>query len=158
MHTVFTLPHELNTLGRRYPSALYNLLMRSAWKTVKRLSSDSDNIGGLPGMISVLHTFGSDMKYHLHVHCLITFGGLDKSVNWVWPKKKNKLASYREMCKEYRKEFLSGMEKLISKGKVKVSLEWDAIRSIIEKKRWECEQYVSDDGDLLDRELFVAVY
>ncbi|MDH3796650.1 MAG: transposase, partial [Flavobacteriaceae bacterium] len=154
VHTVFTLPHELNKLGRRYPSELYNLLMRCAWRTVKRLSSDPDNIGGLPGMVSVLHTFGSDLKYHLHVHCLITFGGLNNSGAWVWPRRKKQLASYREMCREFRKEFLSGMEKLISKRKIKVGLDWAAVKSIIEKKRWNVKNtYPTMETSLIENYL-----
>ncbi len=59
VHTVFTLPHELNKLGRRNPREVYNLLLRSAWKSVKNLSSASDNIGGLPGMVSAHPLRGS---------------------------------------------------------------------------------------------------
>ena len=136
VHTIFTLPHELNSLGKQYPKELYNLLMRSAWNVVKHLLSDPDNIGGLPGMVSVLHTFGSDLKYHLHVHCLITFGGLSKSGEWLWPKRKKQLASYRDVCNEFRTEFLSGLRKLFMKEKIKVGLGWAAIESIVERKRW----------------------
>jgi len=84
-HTVFTLPHQLNRIARKYPKEIYNLLLRSAWKTVKKLASDPANLGAVPGMVSILHTFGSDMKYHLHCHTLITFGGLSNN-QWIWPK------------------------------------------------------------------------
>ena len=136
VHTVFTLPHELNNLGKRYPRELYNLLMRSACKTIKTLSLDADNLGGLPGMVSVLHTFGSDIKYHLHVHCLITFGGLNKAGDWVWPKRKKQIASYREMSKIFRKLFLRDLDRHILKGTIKVGTDWCELKSVIEKKRW----------------------
>ncbi|MBK6816441.1 MAG: transposase [Saprospiraceae bacterium] len=38
-----------------------------------------------PGMTSILHTFGSDMKYHIHVHALVTFGGLAKHPAEMYP-------------------------------------------------------------------------
>jgi hypothetical protein len=60
-HTVFTIPHQLNKIAKQYPKQIYNLLLRSAWETVKQLSADPTNVGALPGMISVLHTFGSDI-------------------------------------------------------------------------------------------------
>ena len=105
-------------------------------------------------MVSVLHTFGSDLKYHLHVHCLITFGGLNNSGAWVWPRRKKQLASYREMCREFRKEFLSGMEKLISKRKIKVGLDWAAVKSIIEKKRWNVKNtYPTMETSLIENYL-----
>ena len=135
-HTVFTIPHELNRLAKTNSRAFYNLLMRSAWKAVKKVTSDADNLGSLPGMVSVLHTFGSDIKYHLHVHSLITFGGLSKSGEWVWPKHKKRIAPYREMCKEFRDIFIRDLDRLISKGSLSSLCDWETLRSQIEKKRW----------------------
>ena len=43
----------------------------------KWLGADKNRVGSLPGMTAVLHAWGSDLKQHLHIHCLITFGGLD---------------------------------------------------------------------------------
>jgi len=63
VHTVFTLPHELNGLARNNEMQIYGLIMKSAWKTVKSLTKKEENLGALPGMTSVLHTFGSDLKY-----------------------------------------------------------------------------------------------
>ena len=54
-HITFTLPHDLNGLARRNQRAIYNLLFRSAWKTVKKLCGNPKNVGGLPGMSAVLH-------------------------------------------------------------------------------------------------------
>ena len=115
---------------------LYNLLLRSAWKTVKQLSLDQQNIGALPGMISVLHTFGSDIKYHLHCHCLITFGGL-KDGHWVWPKKKRKIASFRSMCSVFRKIFIAELKELKKRGKIEIKdEEFESLLGEISKKRW----------------------
>jgi len=67
-----------------------------------------------------LHTWGSDLKYHIHAHCLITFGGLTESaiLEWKWPKRKNKLAKYRKICSTFREVFLNGLEKLMTNGLV----------------------------------------
>ena len=62
MHSVFTTPHELNKLMRLNERIMYNITIRAAWAAVKKLSADPENMGGLPGMVTVLHTFGSDMK------------------------------------------------------------------------------------------------
>ena len=133
-HTVFTLPHQLNVIARKYPKEIYNLLLRSAWQTVKTLSADPSNLGAIPGMVSILHTFGSDLKYHLHCHTLITFGGLNNN-QWIWPRRKKKIASFREMCREFRSQFLVGLDEIIA------SLEFDNdryknIRNEIESIRW----------------------
>lgn len=136
VHVTFTLPHELNGLARRYPWEIYSLLMRSAWATIKELSSKEDNVGGLPGMISVLHTFGSDMKYHVHVHSLISFGGVDKSGKWQFPKRRNKLAPYRQVCRRYKEIFLSGLELLFEKNKISYHTSYESLMDTTSKLRW----------------------
>jgi hypothetical protein len=88
----------------------------------------------MPGMISVLHTFGSDMKYHIHVHSLITFGGI-KDHKWVWPQRKKKLASYRQMSREFREVFMVGLDKLIAGGEI-VVVDYHSLRCEISKRRW----------------------
>ncbi len=136
VHTTFTLPHQLNGMAKRNPRQIYGLLIRSAWQTIKQLCKDPSNLGGLPGMISVLHTFGSDMKYHVHVHTLITFGGLTENGEWVWPKRKKKLASFRAMCSTFRNIFLTGLWKLIRSGEVSSIVEYTKLEAELRQVRW----------------------
>ena len=82
VHMIFTLPHQLHSLARANKSTIYSLIMTTAWKTVKVLAADPKNIGGLPGMISVLHTFGSDLKYHIHNSCRVTRYPLPSHIWW----------------------------------------------------------------------------
>jgi len=137
VHTVFTLPFQLRSLAKKYPKIIYNLLMRTAWQTIKTLCLKEENVGGLPGMIAVLHTFGSDMKFHPHVHCLITFGGWNKQQNkWCWPTRKNKVASFRKMCSTYRSLFLKQLDRLIEKGKISPGNLWEQTRKELQQVRW----------------------
>ena len=138
VHTTFTLPHELNGLARRYPVAIYNLLLRSCWKTIAKLCADEDNVGGKPGMTAVLHTWGSDLKYHVHVHCLVTFGGLTTAPNlaWRWPRLKFKLARYREMCGLFRTIFLKDLAPLLETGELIYHRSFEDLETELRKKRW----------------------
>lgn len=135
VHVTFTLPHELNRLARSYPNEIYGLLMRISWKTIKHITSQDQNIGALPGMVSVLHTFGSDMKHHIHTHNLVTFGGL-KQGKWVYPKRKYKLARYRQMCSTFRKLFLHGLKQIWDKNKINYHHSYETFISAIKFKRW----------------------
>jgi hypothetical protein len=110
--------------------------MRVAWKTIKKLSKEESNIGALPGMISVLHTFGSDMKYHIHVHCLITFGGLTEEGKWKYPKRKDKIARYRELCSVYKSIFLKMLKDLYEKEEIEYHLSYERLVLGLNKKRW----------------------
>lgn len=137
-HITFTLPHQLNGLARRYPGVLYNLLLRSCWKTILKLCSDERNVGGKPGLTAVLHTWGSDLKYHVHVHCLVTFGGLtsDSEVQWRWPKRKHKLAPFRKLSGTFRSIFLAGLERQMNSGKLIYHRPFSVIKEELHKIRW----------------------
>ena len=63
-HVVFTLPQELNSYCLGYPKALYNLLFACSKATIETFAADSKHLGALPGMISVLHTWGQNLLLH----------------------------------------------------------------------------------------------
>ena len=75
-HVVFTLPHELNPLVYCNQQLLYALLHRCCAQTLLELSSNEKWLGATPGIIQVLHTWDQEMGYHVHMHCIISGGGL----------------------------------------------------------------------------------
>ena len=135
-HTVFTIPHELNRLCKSNRKEMYNILLRASFKCIKDLCAKEENLGALPGMVSVLHTFGSDMKYHLHVHSLITFGGVDKNGEWKWPKRKKQLASYRDICRTFKETFLKMLVREIYLGNVVPDADVENLLKEVDGKRW----------------------
>jgi len=154
VHTVFTVAHELNKLALLNERVIYNITMRAAWKCVKTVATDAENIGGLPGMICVLHTFGSDMKHHIHVHALITFGGISEDGTWCWPKRKNKIATYKEMSKTYRDTFLEMLNKEIKSGEIIPVANLTEILEEVKQKRWNvCNGKPTMDTNIIERYL-----
>ena len=77
-HVVFTLPHELNPLIYCNQKLLYGLLHRCCAETLLELSADRKYLGATPGIIQVLHTWNQELDYHVHMHCIISGGGLTK--------------------------------------------------------------------------------
>jgi hypothetical protein len=75
-HVVMTLPHQLNDLIKINGKDLLSVLMRSTAETLKEWMGYKYNIK--PGIISVLHTFGETKEYHVHVHMIVSWGGIDK--------------------------------------------------------------------------------
>lgn len=73
-HVVVTLPAWLRPIAKRNNKLIYSILFRSAWLVIKDWFAYKYQIE--PGVISVLHTAGSDLKYHPHVHMIVTGGGL----------------------------------------------------------------------------------
>jgi hypothetical protein len=75
-HVVFTLPHELNHPLYCNQKLLYGLLHRCCSETLLELSADKKYLGAPPGIIQVLHTCNQELDYHVHMHCIISGGGL----------------------------------------------------------------------------------
>ena len=133
-HIVFTLPSELRVLARRHPSLMYNILMRSAWQSLKKSCADQNELGARPGAVMVLHTFGSDLKYHVHVHSLVTFGGIDTEGKWRWPKRKNKIVGFRKIRRVFRLEFLKQFSEVYSQLDTHQS--YEELYTDLTKKQW----------------------
>jgi len=136
VHLVTTMPHRLNKLARRYPKEMYNLIFQSTKATIWRIFENEAHVGAKPGMISVLHTWGSDMKYHVHVHSLLTFGGIDKNGKWVYPKHKKKICRNKKLRKTYKEIFLKGLEKLLSEPEIVWSESYEEILLDLAPKEW----------------------
>jgi ribosomal protein L37AE/L43A len=86
-HVVFTLPHALNPLCQRHPRLLYDLLFRASAQTMLEVAADPKHLGAKIGFLSILHTWGQNLRLHPHLHCVIPAGGFDPSYSrWVHPK------------------------------------------------------------------------
>ncbi len=135
VHLITTLPHQLNSLARAYPKLIYNLMFSTTAKTVKHFADNPKYLGAKTGMISILHTFGSDMKYHIHVHSLLTFGGI-KDNQWVYPKDSKKLCKHKDFRDAIRDFFLKVLDGNIEQGTVKISPQQSALIEEVRTKAW----------------------
>jgi hypothetical protein len=75
-HAVATVPSELRDAFQRNQKFMYGLLMKVSAEAVKELCAKKRHLGALPGILSVLHTWNGQLGYHVHVHMLITAGGV----------------------------------------------------------------------------------
>ena len=75
-HVVFTLPGKLASVGLRNRRLVYELLFRAAAETLLTLGKDPQRLGALLGITMVLHTWTRDLRFHPHVHAIVTGGGL----------------------------------------------------------------------------------
>jgi hypothetical protein len=73
-HVVFTLPSELRRLARARPKEIFDTLFHAASRTLIELGAS--RLGALPGVTMVLHTWTRDLRFHPHVHAIVTAGGL----------------------------------------------------------------------------------
>jgi hypothetical protein len=75
-HVVFTLPQEVAALPPSNRPVLYELLFQAASATVRKVAADPKHLGAQVGLLLVLHTWGQNLHYHLHLHGIVTGGGL----------------------------------------------------------------------------------
>lgn len=114
-HVVFTLPQQLNSYCLAYPKPLYNLMFACSKATIETFAADSKHLGALPGMISVLHTWGQNLMLHPHVHMIVPAGGFTDCNHWKHTKQKGKyLFPVKAMSIVFKNKMIVGLQKLTS--------------------------------------------
>ena len=143
-HVVFTLPHELNSLIYCNQKLLYGLLHRCCARTLLDLSADKKYLGATPGIIQILHTWNQEMLYHVHMHCIISGGGLtpDRRIR---KSKDHFFIPVMVLRDKFKGCCLAALDSLYQSGelvfsssceKLRNSYEWSAFRNALYEKDW----------------------
>ena len=75
-HVVFTLPAEIGDIAYQNKAVIYDLLFRASSETMLTIAADPKHLGARIGITAVLHTWGSAMTHHPHVHMIVPGGGI----------------------------------------------------------------------------------
>lgn len=117
-HVVFTLPSELHGLVMANRDQLFDLLFASAAEALLELGRNPRWLGADLGITSVLHTWTRDLRFHPHVHCIVTGGGLSlDGERWV-AARPNFLFPVRVLGDLFRGKFLARLERLYQAGQL----------------------------------------
>lgn len=109
-HIVFTVPSELHGLFYGRQRQMYALLMRAAWSVIDDFGWNHRYLGAQTGCTMTLHTWGSNLSYHPHVHCIVPGGGITLKDKWKDAKGKGKfLYPVKGMMKVYRYRMLQAI-------------------------------------------------
>jgi len=112
-HIVFTLPEQLNILCLQKTSLMYEILFKVSWSVVKDFALNPKFIGGKTGMIGILHTWGQNLSFHPHLHCIVPGGGITATGKWKHARGKDKyLFPVKAMSKVFRARFVGEIRKL----------------------------------------------
>jgi len=87
-HIVFTIPDELNLVVYQNQTLMYNLFFKAVSETLLALGKNKKYLGAKLGITAVLHTWGQNLLYHPHIHCIVPGGGLTIDNRWVTSSKK----------------------------------------------------------------------
>jgi hypothetical protein len=75
-HVVFTLPAPISDIAYQNKAVIYHLLFKAAAETLLTIAADPKHLGARIGVTGVLHTWGSAMTHHPHIHCIVPGGGI----------------------------------------------------------------------------------
>jgi len=117
-HLVFTLPAEIAQLAFWNKRAVYGLLFKASAETVLTIATDPKRLGARVGMTSVLHTWGSALTHHPHVHMIVPGGGLSPDgTRWV-ACKPGFFLHVRVLSRLFRRLFIEGLLALYRAGEL----------------------------------------
>ncbi|MDE6974160.1 MAG: IS91 family transposase [Lachnospiraceae bacterium] len=143
-HVVFTLPHDLNPLIYRNQQLLYGFFHRCCAETLLELSADKKHLGATPGIIQVLHTWDQEINYHVHMHCIVSGGGLTPG-HKLRKVKKNFFLRVEVLRDKFKGKFLAGLQSFFQNGRLffsascerlRNSYEWAQFRDSLYQKDW----------------------
>lgn len=136
-HVIMTLPHQLNALIKRHEKLLYNTLLRTAADTFKDWMLEKHNIKS--SIISVLHTFGETKSYHVHVHMIVSWGGIENDTRLLKPIQ-GEFLNYDFLKDKFRKKFEDTLFRLYESGELqhdfKNIISLRQFISRINRKKW----------------------
>ena len=117
-HVVFTLPAEIADIAYQNKALLYDLLFKAASETMLTIAADPRHLGARIGIIAVLHTWGSAMTHHPHVHMIVPGGGIaHDGTRWI-SARPSFLLPVRVLGKLFRRLFLTRLLALYDAGRL----------------------------------------
>ena len=135
-HVVFTLPEELDRYVIHNRSLMFNLLFSASSETLKKLALDRKYLGAETGFTSILHTWGSNLMFHPHIHIIIPGGGLTGHGQWRNSRKKF-FIPVKVMAKLFRGKFMCALEKVRHEIRgLEDDSVWCAITNTLYAKDW----------------------
>jgi hypothetical protein len=117
-HVVFTLPAEIGPIAYQNKAVVYNLLFRTAAETLLTIAADPRHLGARIGATAVLHSWGSAMTHHPHVHMIVPGGGISlDGTHWVRCKP-GFLLPVRVLSRLFRRLFLAALADAHAAGRL----------------------------------------
>jgi len=135
-HVVFTLPAPIADIAYQNKTVVYGLLFDVAAETLLRIAADPKHLGATIGATLVLHTWGSALTHHPHVHGIVPGGGLaPDGERWI-ACRPGFFLSVRVLSRLFRRRFLEELLRLHQDGKLKFFGEHVALADAKAFKAW----------------------
>jgi hypothetical protein len=117
-HVVFTLPAPVADIAYHNKRVVYDLLFKTAAETMLTIAGDPKHLGARIGITAVLHTWGSAMTHHPHVHMIVPGGGLSKDGSRWIASRPNFLLPVPVLSRLFRRLFLAALNEAHRAGRL----------------------------------------
>ena len=119
-HVVFTIPQCLAPLALQNPKVVYDLLLRTAARTLQEIAANPRHLGARLGFFTILHTWGQTLVHHPHVHCVVPAGGLaDDGRTWK-PCRPGFFLPVRVLSRLFRGKLLAELAEAFREGRIEL--------------------------------------
>jgi hypothetical protein len=117
-HVVFTVPKEIAAIAYQNKELVLGILFRVTAETLRTIAADPKHLGAEIGFFAVLHTWGSNLQFHPHLHCVVPGGGLSPDgQRWV-SCRPNFFLHVRVLSKLFKRLFLEALQAAFDAGKL----------------------------------------
>jgi Putative transposase/Transposase zinc-binding domain len=117
-HVVFTVPQEIAAIAYQNKQVVYSILFRATAETLRTIAADPKHLGAEIGFFAVLHSWGSNLLHHPHLHCVVPGGGLSADgTHWI-SCKPGFFLPVRVLSRLFRRLFLEYLQNAFDAGKL----------------------------------------
>ncbi len=118
-HVVFTLPEEIAAIAYQNKEVVYDILFRATSQALRTIAADPKHLGAEIGFFAVLHSWGQNLLFHPHLHCVVPGGGLSPDGDrWISCRPRFFLP-VRVLSRLFRRLFLECLEKAFDDGQLR---------------------------------------
>jgi len=144
-HVVFTIPDQLNPLALRNRKRLFDILFATASRALLTIAQDPKHLGAQIGFTAVLHTWGQNLLFHPHLHCVVTGGGLSPDGTHWLAARPDYLVSVMVLGRLFRGLFLDALDQAYRRGELDLAgstaelahpLAWQSFKKELYAKNW----------------------
>jgi Putative transposase/Transposase zinc-binding domain len=130
-HVVFTVPQEIAAIAYQNKRLVLGILFRVTAETLRTIAADPKHLGADIGFFAVLHTWGSNLQFHPHLHCVVPGGGLSPDgQRWV-SCRRNFFLHVRVLSRLFKRLFLEALKTAFDAGKLQFFHSLEPLRDAV---------------------------
>jgi hypothetical protein len=128
-HVVFTLPEDIAALAYQNKDLVYGILFRATAETLSTIAADPKHLGAEIGFFAVLHTWGQNLLFHPHLHCVVPGGGISPDGTRWLPCRPGFFLPVRVLSRLFRRLFSAYLQEAFDAGQLHFFSSLEALHS-----------------------------